>query len=76
MIKGGKYLGLGYPAGKTIDELSIKGDSKKYNFPIGLRSSKDANLSFSGLKTSLKDFISKNSFLIEKEEKRLSSKSL
>lgn len=58
--KGGKILGLGYPAGKLIDDLSKTGDPKKYEFPIGLRSSADCRLSYSGVKTSLRLFVEKN----------------
>lgn len=58
--KGGKILGLGYPAGRIIDEKAKLGDPTKYQFPIGLLSSADARLSFSGLKTSLKVFLDKN----------------
>ena len=63
--KGGKLLGLGYPAGKIIDERAKKGDASKYEFPIGLKSSADARLSFSGLKTSLRVFIENNPELIK-----------
>lgn len=52
--KGGKLMGLGYPAGRLIDEYAQKGDSSFHEFPIGLKKSGDANLSFSGLKTSLR----------------------
>lgn len=55
--KGGKLLGLGYPAGKIIDELAVLGDPKKYTFPISMLDSGDATLSFSGVKTSLRNFI-------------------
>jgi N6-L-threonylcarbamoyladenine synthase len=65
--KGGKLLGLGYPAGKIIDEKAQKGDENRYNFPIGLKNSGDARLSFSGLKTSLRVFIEENPNLIEDE---------
>jgi N6-L-threonylcarbamoyladenine synthase len=58
--KGGKLLGLGYPAGRIIDDLAKKGDPLKFEFPIGLRSSGTADLSYSGLKTSLRTFIEKN----------------
>lgn len=58
--KGGKILGLGYPAGKIIDDLSQTGDPKKYSFPIGLQNSADANLSYSGVKTSLRQFVENN----------------
>jgi N6-L-threonylcarbamoyladenine synthase len=52
--KGGKMLGLGYPAGKIIDDLSIHGDPNKYPFPIGLHRQDNCNLSYSGVKTSLR----------------------
>lgn len=55
--KGGKLLGLGYPAGKIIDELAEKGDHKKYLFPLSMMDSGDATLSFSGVKTALRNFI-------------------
>lgn len=58
--KGGKILGLGYPAGHIVDKLSQWGDPEKFKFPIGLQSSGDARLSFSGLKTSLRVFCDKN----------------
>lgn len=58
--KGGKILGLGYPAGHIIDKLAQFGDENKYSFPIGLKSSADANMSFSGLKTALRVFLDKN----------------
>lgn len=58
--KGGKLLGLDYPAGHIIDRLSKWGDFSAYDFPIGLQASADARLSFSGLKTSLRVFLEKN----------------
>ncbi len=58
--KGGKMLGLGYPAGHIIDKAARFGDGNTYSFPIGLKSSADTKLSFSGLKTSLRVFLEKN----------------
>ncbi len=58
--KGGKMLGLGYPAGKIIDDLAKEGDPLRFEFPIGLKGSKNATMSFSGLKTSLRQWIHKN----------------
>jgi N6-L-threonylcarbamoyladenine synthase len=55
--KGGKLLGLGYPAGRIIDEKAVHGDFTKYKFPISMLDSGDATLSFSGVKTSLRNFI-------------------
>lgn len=58
--KGGKLLGLGYPAGRIIDERAKLGNPKAYSFPIGLVDSKDANLSYSGVKTALRFFLETN----------------
>ena len=58
--KGGKLIGLGYPAGRIIDDLAKKGDPKTFEFPIGLKGSKDSSLSFSGVKTSMRQFLEKN----------------
>ncbi|MBD63960.1 MAG: tRNA (adenosine(37)-N6)-threonylcarbamoyltransferase complex transferase subunit TsaD [Halobacteriovoraceae bacterium] len=62
--KGGKLLGLGYPAGHLVDAKAKRGDRNKFDFPIGLKASADSRLSYSGLKTSLRVFLEKNpSFL-------------
>ncbi len=58
--KGGKLLGLGYPAGRIIDDLAKEGDSNKYSFPIGLKHDKNPMLSYSGVKTALRVFVDKN----------------
>ncbi len=58
--KGGKLMGLDYPAGREIDQLATLGDRQRYTFPIGLQHSKDARLSFSGLKTSLRAWLQKH----------------
>lgn len=58
--KGGKLMGLGYPAGRLIDDLSKLGDKSRFEFPIGLKHSKDANLSYSGVKTSLRSLLENN----------------
>lgn len=63
--KGGKLLGLGYPAGRVIDQKAQTGDADKFSFPIGLKNSKDAIMSFSGVKTSLRQFIEKNPQSVE-----------
>jgi N6-L-threonylcarbamoyladenine synthase len=66
--KGGKIMGLGYPAGKIIDDTAKKGDKNKYSFPISYLKADEANLSFSGVKTSLRNFIedkSNQNFKIE-----------
>ena len=57
--KSGKLMNLNYPAGPKIDNLASKGDFNKFKFPKpkvnGL------NFSFSGLKTSFKNFINNQS---------------
>jgi len=52
--KGGKLLGVGYPAGKIIDELSREGDEKKFAFPISYMRDRPGKMSYSGIKTSLR----------------------
>lgn len=52
--KGGKLLGVGYPAGRIIDELAKQGDSKKHAFPISYLRDRPGKMSFSGLKTALR----------------------
>lgn len=52
--KGGKLLGVGYPAGKLIDDLAQKGDAKKFQFPISYLRDRPGKMSYSGLKTALR----------------------
>ncbi len=52
--KGGRLMGLPYPAGKFIDELASKTSKRSFDFPIGLKHSKDTKLSFSGLKNAIR----------------------
>jgi N6-L-threonylcarbamoyladenine synthase len=52
--KGGKLLGVGYPAGKIIDELSQVGNKNAFQFPISYMRDRPGKMSFSGLKTSLR----------------------
>lgn len=57
--KGGKLLGVGYPAGRIIDDLSREGDPKKFPFPISYMRDRPGKMSFSGLKTALRVQLSK-----------------
>ena len=52
--KGGKLLGLGYPAGRIIDKKAKLGDIKKHHFPISYLRDRPGKMSFSGLKTALR----------------------
>ncbi len=72
--KGGKILELGYPAGHIIDKLAKFGDPLKYEFPIGLKSSADARLSFSGLKTALRVHLEKNPNLLKNKPSQFETK--
>lgn len=58
--KGGKLLGLGYPAGRVIDQLAASGDDKRFPFPISFMRDRPGKMSFSGIKTSLRLFAEKN----------------
>jgi N6-L-threonylcarbamoyladenine synthase len=57
--KGGKLLGVGYPAGRIIDELALKGNRDKFSFPISYLRDRPGKMSFSGLKTALRVKIEK-----------------
>ena len=57
--KVAKYLGLGFPGGKIIDELAQKGDPSAVQFPRPMRNSGDYQFSFSGIKTSVRYFVEK-----------------
>ena len=57
--KVAKYLGLGFPGGKIIDDLAQKGDPTAIKFPRPMRNSGDYQFSFSGIKTSVRYFVEK-----------------
>ena len=48
-----KFLGLGFPGGPVIDNLSIRGNAKAFRFPRPLLRTGNLDFSFSGLKTSI-----------------------
>ena len=49
--KTARVLGLPYPGGRPIEQLSQGGDDSKYVFPIGHVDGSPYDMSFSGLKT-------------------------
>lgn len=51
--KTARVLGLPYPGGKPLDDLSKHGDDKKYTLPIGSVDGCPYEMSFSGLKTAV-----------------------
>ncbi len=46
-------LGLGYPGGPVIDQMSLRGDGQAIAFPRSLLGRKSLDFSFSGLKTAV-----------------------
>ncbi|MDR3311244.1 MAG: tRNA (adenosine(37)-N6)-threonylcarbamoyltransferase complex transferase subunit TsaD [Oscillospiraceae bacterium] len=55
--KTARALGLGYPGGKILDELSRSGDAEKYALPRPVIDGKPFDMSFSGLKTAVVNLI-------------------
>ena len=51
--KTARVLGLPYPGGKPIDDMSKTGDDRKYKLPIGHVDGCPYDMSFSGLKTAV-----------------------
>lgn len=52
--KVGKMLGLEFPGGPKIEEISKFGDDMRFDFPRPLINRKNCNMSFSGLKTAVR----------------------
>jgi N6-L-threonylcarbamoyladenine synthase len=50
--KFAKAIGLGFPGGIKVDQLSKSGDPQKFKFPRALIKEDNLNMSFSGLKSS------------------------
>ena len=55
--KVAKLLGLGYPGGPIIDELSRAGNQKAVRFPRPVLSKNSLDFSFSGLKTAVVNYV-------------------
>ena len=64
--KAAKMLNLGYPGGVVIDKLAKRGDPVYVQFPRSMKDSLD--FSFSGLKTSLLNYIKKREDPIAEDE--------
>ncbi len=58
--KVAKLLGLGYPGGHLIDEISKNGNAEFHRFPRALNKKNNFDFSFSGFKTSVKNYLQKN----------------
>ncbi|HEY1768919.1 MAG TPA: tRNA (adenosine(37)-N6)-threonylcarbamoyltransferase complex transferase subunit TsaD [Chthoniobacterales bacterium] len=57
--KVAKMLGLAYPGGPEIERVARGGDAKKFALPRSMLGSRDANFSFSGLKTAVRYLLPK-----------------
>ena len=55
--KVAKLLGLGYPGGGVIDRMAREGNPAAFPFPRPLASPETMDFSFSGLKTSVRNFV-------------------
>jgi len=55
--KSAKLLGLGYPGGPIVDKLAQFGDENFHDFPLGLNRKDNYDFSFSGLKTSVANYV-------------------
>ena len=57
--KVGKMLGLGYPGGPIIDRLAAEGNAGDIRFPRPMLKKETLDFSFSGVKTSVLNFLQK-----------------
>ena len=55
--KTARVLGLPYPGGKPLDDLSQGGDDMKYHFPVATVDESPYDMSFSGLKTAVVNLV-------------------
>jgi N6-L-threonylcarbamoyladenine synthase len=58
--KSAKIMGLEYPGGAKIDALAQSGDGRALRLPRPLLNDGSLNFSFSGLKTALMQYVTKN----------------
>lgn len=59
--KVSKMLGLGYPGGPVVDRLAADGNADRVRFPRAMLKRKGYDFSFSGLKTSVRQYIARAS---------------
>ena len=57
--KVAKLLGLGYPGGQVMDQLSRGGDPERIHFPRALLDKTGFDFSFSGIKTAVARYVAK-----------------
>lgn len=51
--KVARMLGLGYPGGKVLSDMALKGDPEAFKLPVPMAKDPTLNMSFSGLKTAV-----------------------
>ena len=66
--KAAKLLGLGYPGGPKLDRLARDGDPEAFRFARPMLNKANNDLSFSGLKTSIRYFLEKNPSLLNQNQ--------
>ncbi|WP_395685954.1 tRNA (adenosine(37)-N6)-threonylcarbamoyltransferase complex transferase subunit TsaD [Aestuariivirga sp.] len=57
--KVAKLLGLGYPGGPQLEQRARGGNPQRFSFPRPLKGRRDCNFSFSGLKTAVRETVSR-----------------
>ncbi|MBI3810864.1 MAG: tRNA (adenosine(37)-N6)-threonylcarbamoyltransferase complex transferase subunit TsaD [Nitrospirae bacterium] len=60
--KGAKMMGLSYPGGPAIDRIARTGDPTRLTFPRPCLNHDSLDMSFSGLKTSLRYYLERSGF--------------
>jgi len=68
-----KYLGLGYPGGKVIEEMARGGDPEYISFPRPMADENNYDFSFSGLKTAFINYVKKHDVSDENRSDLLAS---
>ncbi len=58
--KIGRMLNLGYPAGHIIEKFAKQGNQQEITFPLPMTTTKNFNMSFSGLKTFARNYLENN----------------
>ncbi len=66
--KVAKMLDIGYPGGPNLEKRAGQGDAKRFKFPVPMKGRAGCDFSFSGLKTSVRTCIEKNSPLSEQDK--------
>src|SRR5262249_45484357 len=55
--KGARLLGLGYPGGAALERHAREGDDRAYEFAVAMAGRPGLDMSFSGLKTALRQAV-------------------